>query len=78
MLDTPEDLEDGPYLKKSGIDRSVGFLIGGVVVLAVFLLTMVEMGRIQNMSDEVTHSNRFTPDEVQSEIGNVAGTGSAN
>ena len=72
MLDTTDDVEDGPYLKKSRVDSSVGFLIGGVVVLIVFLLTMVEMGRIEHMTEEVTNSNRFAPSEAETEIGNVA------
>jgi len=73
MLDPANDADDDLYLKKSGIDRSVGFLIGGVFVLLFFLLTMVEMGRIQHMSDEVAAPDRFAPEEQPTEIGDVEG-----
>lgn len=69
MLDPMAETDDGIYLKKSGIDRSVGYLIAGVVVLVFFLLTVLGMGRIQHLNDEAGNSSRFTPEEKVSEIG---------
>ena len=70
----PEPLsnsDEGFYLKKSGIDRSVGYLIGGVVVLLFFLLTVLGMGRIQHLNRETNTSNRFVPEEKSAEIGDT-------
>lgn len=68
MLDPLADNEDGIYLKKSGIDKSVGYLIAGVVVLLFFLLTVIGMSRIQRMSDDVS-TNKLAPEEKTAEIG---------
>lgn len=72
MLDPIAETDDGLYLKKSGIDKSVGYLIAGVVVLLFFLLTVVGMSRIQNMNDDVnTSQNRYVPQEKSAEIGDT-------
>ena len=72
MLDQTTD-EDGIYLKKTNIDRSVGYIIAGVVVLLFFLMVIVGMGRIEHLSDGAATSNRFTPEEKVPEIGDVEG-----
>gem|GEM_PF-2697197 len=74
MLDSTTD-EDGIYLRKSSIDRSVGYLIAGVVVMLFFLMVVLGMGRIQHMSDGAAATNRFTPEEKAPEIGDAEGTG---
>lgn len=74
MLDPTTD-EDGIYLKKSNIDRSVGYLIAGVVVLLFFLMVILGMGRIEHLSDGAAATNRFTPEEKAPEIGDVEGAG---
>ena len=71
MLDPMAETDDGIYLKKSGIDRSVGYLIAGVIVLTFFLLTVLGMGRIQQRNDETGATNRFVPEEKTAEIGDV-------
>lgn len=75
MLDPMAEADDGIYLKKTGIDKSVGYLIAGVVVLLFFLLTVLGMGRIQHLSDEAGTTNRFnTPEETATEIGGTQPT----
>lgn len=74
MLDPTTD-EDGIYLRKSSIDRSVGYLIAGVVVLLFFLMVVLGMGRIQHMSDGAAATNRFAPEEKSPEIGDAEGSG---
>jgi hypothetical protein len=69
MMDPMTETDDGIYLKKTGIDRSVGYLIIGVVVLLFFLLTVLGMGKIQQRSDEAGTANRYTPEEKVPEIG---------
>jgi len=71
MLDPLADSDEGIFLKKSSIDRSVSFLIAGVVVLLFFLLTVLGMGRIQQMSDDTAGANRYAPEEKAAEIGDV-------
>lgn len=74
MLDPTTD-EDGIYLKKSNIDRSVGYLIAGVVVLIFFLLVVLGMGRLQHLSDDAANTDRFVPEEKAPEIGDSVGVG---
>ncbi len=71
MLDPMTDNDEGMYLKKSGIDRSVGYLIVGVVALLFFLLTVLGMGRIQNLSDESGATKPVTPEVKSAEIGDT-------
>jgi hypothetical protein len=74
MMNPMTDNDDEIYLKKDGIDRSVGYLIAGIVVLLFFLLTILGMGRIHTMSDATT-THRFVPEEKVSEIGNAEPAG---
>ncbi len=71
MLDPMSNSDDEIYLKKSGIDRSVGYLIAGVVVLLFFLLTVLGMGRIQHRNDETGTAHRYTPEQKSAEIGDT-------
>jgi hypothetical protein len=75
MLDPMTENDDGIYLRKSRIDRSVGYLIAGVVVLLFFLLTVMGMGRIQQLSDDAGASKPAIPEKKVSEIGGTAATG---
>lgn len=71
MMNPMTENDDEIYLKKDGIDRSVGYLVAGIVVLLFFLLTILGMGRIQNLSGTPSTQNRFAPEERASEIGGV-------
>lgn len=75
MLDPATEADDDIYLKKSGIDRSVGYLIAGVVVLVFFLATVLGMGKIQSLSDDAGNKNRFAPTEKAAEIGDTETAG---
>ena len=52
LLDTLSELDEPVYLKKNSIDRSLGYLVAGVAVMAFFLLSVLGMGRVQNLSDQ--------------------------
>jgi hypothetical protein len=69
MLDHLSETDEAIYLKKSGIDRSVGYLIGGMVVLGFFMLIILTMGRIQTLSNNPVNTHRTAPGEKASEIG---------
>ena len=75
MFNQITENDDEIYLKKEGIDRSVGYLILGIVVMLFFLLTVIGMGKIQNMSDATATSNRFAPEVKTPEIGDVEPAG---
>ncbi|MBS0201629.1 MAG: hypothetical protein JSS49_01930 [Planctomycetes bacterium] len=75
MLDPTTESDDDIYLKKSGIDNSIGYLIAGVVVLVFFLVTVLGMGKIQSLSDEAGNKDRFAPTEKTAEIGDVEAAG---
>ena len=72
MLNPMTESNDTIYLKKSTIDRSVGYLVGGIVALMFFFLTVLGMGRIQTISDETTTSNRFEPEQKSADIGGAS------
>lgn len=70
MLDNLSDNDEAVYLKKSGIDRGVGYLMAGIVILGFFLMVILMMGRIQTLSNEAGSLNRYgTHEEKSSEIG---------
>jgi hypothetical protein len=72
MLDNLSDTDEAVYLKKSGIDRGVGYLVGGMVVLGFFLVIVLAMGRIQNLSNEAGNSHHYEMrEEKSSEIGDT-------
>jgi hypothetical protein len=69
MLDSTSDPNETVYFKKNSIDRSIGYLIGGVAVLLFFLLSVLGMGRVQSMSDQAVGTDRVVvPDEKSAEI----------
>jgi hypothetical protein len=53
---------------QSGIDRSIGYLVGGVAVLLFFLLTVLGMGRVQSISDNTVGTNRNTSEPKSADI----------
>jgi hypothetical protein len=63
--------DEGIYLPKSGMDRSIGYLIAGIVVLLFFLLTVLGMGRIQYLNDETANTDRYPVEEKSAEIGDM-------
>lgn len=69
MLDPITDNDDGMFHKRNGIDRSVGYLIAGVVVLLFFLLTVLGMGRLQQISGEAGTMPRPPAEEKAADIG---------
>lgn len=69
MLDHLSETDEAVYLKKSGIDRSIGYLIGGMVVLGFFMMIILAMGRIQSLSNGADHWQKNAPEEKASEIG---------
>ncbi len=72
MLDNLSDTDEAVYLKKSGIDRGVGYLVGGIVVLAFFLVIILAMGRIQTLSNEAGNLHHYEMrEEKSSEIGDT-------
>lgn len=56
------------YSNKGGIDRSIGYLVAGVVVLLFFLLTLLGIGQVQTMSDHAVGPNRAEPEPITTEI----------
>lgn len=69
MLDHLSETDEAVYLKKSGIDRSIGYLVGGIVVLGFFMMIILAMGRIQTLSNSTEYSHKSLPEEKASEIG---------
>ena len=72
LLNSTSDTEETVYLKKNSIDRSIGYLVGGVVVLLFFLTYLVGLGRVQSMSDQAVGVNRAEPAEKSAEINDSA------
>ena len=54
--------------RKNGIDRSLGYLVGGVAVILFFLLSLFGMGRVQNMSDQAVGVKPAGPEPKSAEI----------
>ena len=78
MLDPLMNDEEEIYLRKEGIDRGIGYLVLGIVVLLFFLLTIVGMGRIHKVTDPNVPSSRYSTDrEKPTEIGG-SDNGNAN
>lgn len=70
LLNSTTDPEETVYLKKSGIDRSIGYLVGGVLVLLFFLVYLVGLGRVQTRADLAVESRLPAPEVKSAEIGN--------
>jgi len=69
LLNNTADPNETVYAKKNGIDRSIGYLVGGVTVMLFFLLSLLGMGRVQRMSDQAVEANRGEPELKSAEIG---------
>ncbi|MEK6257221.1 MAG: hypothetical protein AABP62_01260 [Planctomycetota bacterium] len=68
LLDNTTDPNETVYARKNGIDRSLGYLVGGVAVVLFFLLSLFGMGRVQTMSDQAVGTNRAAPEPTSAEI----------
>lgn len=68
LLNNTTDSDQTVYFKKRGIDRSIGYLVGGVAVLLFFLLLLLGMGRVQTMSDQAGGMDRVGPPPASAEI----------
>lgn len=68
LIDNTTDPNEIVYYKKNGIDRSLGYLVGGVVVVMFFLLFVSGLGRVQIMSDKAVSSDRTAPEPKSAEI----------
>jgi hypothetical protein len=67
MQNPMNNFDETIYLKKNAIDRSVVYLVGGIVILLFFLLTVMGRGRLQQNVSGPT--NRVGPVPPSSEIG---------
>lgn len=56
----------------SSIDRSIGGLLIGIGVILFFLLTLMGIGRVEQISEEVTHPHQQAESPPPSEIVGVA------
>ena len=68
LNDNTTDPNQTVYAKKSVIDHSLSYLVGGVAVVLFFLLSLFGMGRVQNMSDQTVGTNRVAPEPAPAEI----------
>ena len=68
LLNNTTDPNETVYAKKNGIDRSLGYLVGGVAVMLFFLLLLMGMGRVQTMSNQAVSGNRVEPEPKSAEI----------
>jgi uncharacterized membrane protein required for colicin V production len=68
LLNNTTDPNEIVYAKKSGIDRSLGYLVGGVAVVTFFLLIVLGMGRVQVMSDHAVSTDQAAPEPKSAEI----------
>ena len=68
LLNNTTDPNQPVYAKKNGIDRSISYLVGGVVVMLFFLLSLMGMGRLQIMSDQAVSQKEAEPEPKSAEI----------
>lgn len=68
LLNNTTDPNETVYAKKNGIDRSLGYLVGGVAVMLFFLLLLLGMGRVQTMSDHSVSTKAAEPEPKSAEI----------
>ena len=68
LLNDPTDPSESAYSGKRGIDRSIGYLVGGVAVMLFFLLSLLGMGRVQTMSDQTVGVRPVEPEPKSAEI----------
>jgi len=65
------------YKRRRRVDRGVGYLVGTVVVLLSFLLSMIGMRWVQSMSDQATAVRLDPPEPRSAEIGDSTDHGPA-
>ena len=58
LLDDTTDSNETLYNGKQGIDRSITYLVSGVIVLLFFMLTLLGMGQVQDLSEKSTGTPR--------------------
>ncbi len=68
LLNNTTDPNETVYARKFGIDRSLGYLAGGVAVVLFFLLWLFGMGQVQNMSDQAVGAKPAEPEPKSAEI----------
>ena len=68
LLNSPTDPEETVYLKKNSIERSIGYLVGGVAVMLFFLLSLLGLGRVQIMSDQTVRVRPVESEPKSAEI----------
>lgn len=68
LLDIPNELDEPVYLKKNSIDRSIGYLVAGVAVMAFFLLSVLGMGRMQSLSDQAVGARPAAEEPREADI----------
>ena len=68
LLNNTTDPNEIVCAKRNGIDRSLGYLVGGVAVVMFFLLSLFGMGRVQIMSDHAVGTKLATPEPKSAEI----------
>lgn len=54
-MNTPSDGANQGYASTGSIEQSVGWLLVGIGVILFFLLTVLGMGKVEQISNEVTH-----------------------
>lgn len=72
-MSSPADSAKGGMFPGTGIDRSVAYLIGGIVIIFLFLLTIFGMGRVEKITSDATQVSTETTTTQPSEIGGFAG-----
>lgn len=68
LLNNTTDPNQTVYSNKRGVDRSIGYLVGGVVVMLFFLLSLLGIGRVQIMSDQAGSTKEVVPEPKAAEI----------
>ncbi len=74
-FDTTTDSEEPVRFRRRGIDRSIGYLVAGVAVLSFFLLLILGMSRVQDLSDQATSPRQAVPEPKSAEISDSTVTG---
>ena len=61
LIDDTTEPNESLYNGKQGIDRSISYLVGGVIVLLFFMLTLRGRGQVQDLSEKSTGTPRAEP-----------------
>jgi hypothetical protein len=72
-LDDPDDDQSYYPPPRKGVDKSIGYMLMGMVVVLFFSLFLMGMNRVQNVSSQVVNGHSRTIDEVTpSDIGDTS------